>query len=114
MLPLLPGKRTFTPLPLTLSAAAAEGEAADRGDEAVDVGLVAGEEHVHALVPVITTAGPHHLALLAVHELVAVGKGMVRPRVEHLVANLVAARQRLRIALSCSSWRHGRRLGRVV
>ena len=45
-----------------------------------------------------TSRGPRHLALPAVHELVAVGKGLARPREEHLLAHLVAARQRLRAA----------------
>ena len=59
--------------------------------------LVAREAHSHALALVgLPSNGPHHLALLAVHDLVAVGKGVARPRVEDLVAHLVTARQRRR------------------
>ena len=72
-------------------------EAADRGEEAVDTaGFVAGEEHLHVRVPFLAISGPRHLALPAVHELVAAGKGLARPRVEHLLAHRIAARQRLR------------------
>ena len=61
------------------------------------MGVVAGEEHRHALALVgLESGGPHHLALLAVHELVAVGKGLARPREEDLLAYRVAARQRRR------------------
>ena len=77
--------------------------AADLSEAAADVALVAGEEHAHALAlglhpaaSAIKRAGPHHLALLAVHELVAARKGIVRPRVEDLLAHLVAVRQRRR------------------
>ena len=68
----------------------------DKVAVAVDVALVAGEEHAHALALVAASAGPRHLALLAVHELVAVQNDLARPRVEHLLAQRVAARQRLR------------------
>ena len=68
----------------------------DLGEEAVDAALVAVVEHIHALVLVLTTAGPCHLALQAVHDLAAAGKSFVRPRVKHLLAQRVAARQRLR------------------
>ena len=72
-------------------------EAADSGEVAFDVGFVAGEERAHALAPVRhVSGGPHHLALLAVHELVAFRNGLASPRVEHLLAHLVAARQRRR------------------
>ena len=71
--------------------------AADLGEEEVDDALVAGEENVHALALVaLASARPLHLALLAVHDLVAIIPGMARPRVEHLLAHCVAARQRLR------------------
>ena len=77
-------------------------EAADLGEAALDVALVAGEEHLHALALVrLGSGGPRHLALLAVHELVAVRKGVARPRVEDLLAHLVAARQRLRARVVC-------------
>ena len=67
--------------------------AADLGDEALDVVLVAGETHRHAVALVrLEISGPRrHLALLAVYELVAVRKGMARPREEDLVAHCVDA-----------------------
>eukprot|EP00964_Phaeocystis_antarctica_P083625 scaffold52613_cov55-Phaeocystis_antarctica.AAC.2 len=71
-------------------------EAADLGEDAGDPALVAGEAHAHALVPILAIAGPHHLTLLAVHDLVAVRNGLARLRVEHLLAHRVAARQRRR------------------
>ena len=77
------------------------GEAADRGEEAVDVALVAGEEHAHALTTSPCWPRPHHLALLAVHDLVAAKHGHALPRVEHLLAHRVAARQRLRARAGC-------------
>ena len=79
-------------------------EAADLGEEAVDPALVAGEEHLHARALVaLEGGGPHHLAPLAVHELVvprvwAVVKGLARPLVVHLVSHLVPARERRRLA----------------
>ena len=75
------------------------GQAGDRGEEEVDTALVAGEEqwHAHALtLDALESGGPLHLALLAVHELVAARSGLARPREEHLLAHLVAARQRRR------------------
>ena len=70
-------------------------EAAYIGEEALDAARVAGEAHRHALALVcLNSGGPHHLALLAVHELVAVRNGVACPREEDLVADLVAARQR--------------------
>ena len=73
-------------------------EAADRGEEEAGGVLDAGEEHIHALALVaLGSGGPPHLALLAVHDLVATRKGIVRPRVEDLLAHLVAARLRLRV-----------------
>ena len=72
-------------------------EAADLGEVAFDEALVAGEAHDHMLARLAHveclaySAGPRHLALLAVDELVAVGKGLALPRVEHLLAHLVAA-----------------------
>eukprot|EP00964_Phaeocystis_antarctica_P112756 scaffold76866_cov56-Phaeocystis_antarctica.AAC.7 len=71
-------------------------EAADLGEEAVDVALVAGEKDVHARVLFLASAGPRHLAPLAVHQCRAIVQGLARPRVEHLLAHLVAARQRRR------------------
>ena len=81
-----------------LCAAAA---AADRVEEDLDYrALVAGEEHGHALALVaLGSRGPHHLALLAVLELVAILEAVTRPREVDLLSYRVAARQRrLRIA----------------
>ena len=71
-------------------------EAADLGEPAFDAALVAGEEHRDVRVQFVASGRPHHLALPAVHELVAVGKGLAPPREEHLLAHRVPARQRLR------------------
>ena len=70
-------------------------EAADLGEDAVDAALVAGEQHrqARALLLVLACAGPHHLALLALHELVScafVLKRPARPRVEQLLPHLEA------------------------
>ena len=93
-------------------------EAADLGGPAADVALVAWEEHAYALATiaigrdapppccqshvdalvVLEFGGPNHLALLAEYEPVAAPKGLAIPREEHLLAHLVAARQRLRAA----------------
>ena len=79
-------------------------EAADLGEEQVVEELVAREEHLHALALVaLAGGGPHHLAPLAVHELVvprvrAVVKGLAGPLVVHLVSHLVPARERRRLA----------------
>ena len=56
----------------------------------------AGEAHGHALAPVaLASRGPHHLALLAVLEPVAVVlEGVTCPRVVDLLSYGVAARQR--------------------
>ena len=57
-------------------------KAADRVEVAVDVARVAGEAHANAIaLDNLESGGPHHLALLAVHVLVAGRKGLVRPRV---------------------------------
>ena len=53
--------------------------------------LVAGEAHGHALVG---RPGLHHLALLAVLDLVAVLEGLTHPCEVDLLAHRVAARQR--------------------
>ena len=52
----------------------------------LNAAIVAGEEHQQALLPVLGSDGPRHLALLVVHELVAVVPGKARPREEHLLA----------------------------
>ena len=68
---------------------------ADLAGEASDRALVAGEAHPHALAPeALGSGGPHHLALLAVLEPVAVLEGLTRPREVDLLSNRVAARQR--------------------
>ena len=94
------------------------GAAVDLGGPAADVALVAWEEHAYALATiaigrdapppccqsqvdalvVLEFGGPNHLALLAKYEHVAATKGLAIPREEHLLAHLVAARQRLRAA----------------
>eukprot|EP00964_Phaeocystis_antarctica_P014702 scaffold8123_cov66-Phaeocystis_antarctica.AAC.11 len=51
-------------------------EAADLGESETDVALVAREEHRQVRV---STPHPRHLALLAVHKLVTVGKVPVPP-----------------------------------
>ena len=73
-------------------------EAADRGEVAIEPGLVAEKENLHAVALLRRkSSGPSHLALLAVHELVAgLDDRLARPRVGHLLAHLVAARQRRR------------------
>jgi hypothetical protein len=73
-------------------------EAADRGEVAIEPGLVAEKENLHAVALLRRkSSGPSHLALLAVHELVAgLDDRLARPRVGHLLAHLVAARQRWR------------------
>ena len=64
--------------------------AADRGEAAVDRALVAGEAHFHALALVaLAGGGPHHLALLAVHDPILEG-----PREVDLLSCRVAARWR--------------------
>lgn len=65
-------------------------EAADLGESETDVALVAREEHRQVRV---STPHPRHLALLAVHKLVTVGKGLALPHIEHLLIRLVAAQQ---------------------
>ena len=68
--------------------------AADLVEEALDP-LVAGEEHSHTLVRrVVISRGPHHLALLAVLELVAALEALTHPREVDLLSDRVAARQR--------------------
>ena len=68
---------------------------ADLVEVAADRALVAGEAHFHALALVaLERRGPHHLALLAVHEPVAALEGATRPRVVDLLSYRVAARQR--------------------
>ena len=57
--------------------------------------LVAGEAHGHALALVaLAGGGPHHLALLAVHEPVAALKGLTLPREVDMLSYRVAAWQR--------------------
>ena len=78
--------------------------AADLSEEAVGPrSVAAGEVHCHALalwVAYVHTVCPAgHLALPATHDLVptlTVRKGSARPHPEHLLAQRVAARQRLR------------------
>ena len=65
-----------------------------RGAES-DAALVPREENLQVRVLLVAVAGPRHLALLAVHPLDAVRKGLARPREEHPLAHRVAARQRL-------------------
>ena len=70
-------------------------EAADLGKDTVDAAVVAGEEHRQALalLLVLASAGPHHLALLALHEPVSCAFVLKRParsRVEQLFAHRVA------------------------
>eukprot|EP00964_Phaeocystis_antarctica_P060571 scaffold36118_cov61-Phaeocystis_antarctica.AAC.2 len=84
--------------------------AADPGEEHTEVGRVAWEVHDH--VP-LARGRPRHLALLAVHEPVAARKGKARPHVEHLLAHLVAARERRRWVTHCRllpAWRHSKAL----
>ena len=72
-------------------AAEVAAEAADLGGNAeTDAALVAREEHRQVRVP---NQNPSHLALLAVHEFVAVGKGLALTHIEHLLIHLVAAQQ---------------------
>ena len=70
---------------------------------AADRALVAGEAHSHALD---AGGGPHHLALLAVHDPVAVLEGLTRPREVDLLSYRVAARQRRRrlVAYLCDQY----------
>ena len=70
--------------------------AADLVEEAVYLDLVAGEAHLHVLALVVYFArrGARHLALLAVHEPVAILEGLTRPREVDLLSYRVAARQR--------------------
>ena len=69
--------------------------AADRVEGALDLALVAGEAHGHALaLEALGNGGPHHFALLAVLEPVAVPKGLTHPREVDLLSYRVAARQR--------------------
>ena len=69
--------------------------AADRVEEALDHVLVAGEEHSHALaLEALGNGGPHHLALLAVLEPVAILEALTRSREVDLLSYRVAARQR--------------------
>ena len=68
---------------------------ADLVEVAFDRVLVAGEAHFHALsLAALAGGGPHHLALLAVHDPVAVLEGLTRPREVDLLSYRVAARQR--------------------
>ena len=71
---------------------------ADLDQVAAERELVAGEEQGHiklALRSSLASRGPHHLALLAVLEPVAVVlEGLTRPRVVDLLTQHVAARQR--------------------
>ena len=69
--------------------------AADRVEVAVDRALVAGVEHGHALLVGLASRGPHHLALLAVLEPIAACKVLTAPCVVDLLAQHVAARQRI-------------------
>ena len=69
--------------------------AADLVEVAVGRALVAGEAHRHALaLDALGSGGPHHLALLAVHDLVAALEGLTPPREVDLLSNRVAAWQR--------------------
>ena len=81
--------------------------AADLVEVAAGRALVAGEEHAHALALVaLAGEGPHHLALLAVHDPVAVLEGLTRPREVDLLSYRVAARQRRRrlVAYLCDQY----------
>ena len=67
-----------------LCAAAAAAHVVEEADYRA---LVAGEEHGHALALVaLGSRGPHHLALLAVLDLVAILEGLTRPRVVDLLS----------------------------
>ena len=65
------------------------------GEVAVDVALVAGEAHRTALRARVRpkNGGPRRLALLAVHDFVAIRKSLARSCEEHLLTHLVAAWQ---------------------
>ena len=70
---------------------------ADLDQVAAERELVAGEEQGHiklALRSSLASRGPHHLALLAVLDPVAVLEGRTRSRVVDLLTQHVAARQR--------------------
>ena len=67
-------------------------EAADLGEEAVGAERVSREENHHTLACALANSGPLYLALLAVHELVAIVPGPVLPQIEHPLINRVAAR----------------------
>ena len=79
-------------------------KAADLSGEAVGPrSLAAGEVHCHALaIRMAASTRPRHLALPATHDLVltlTVRKGLARPHPEHLLAQRVAARQRLSVGV---------------
>ena len=68
---------------------------ADLVEAAAGRALVAGEAHGHAFALVaLERRWPHHLALLAVHKLVAALQGLTPPREVDLLSNRVAAWQR--------------------
>ena len=79
---------------------------ADLVEVAVERALVVGEAHFHALSPKALVSGPHHLALFAVHEPVAVLEGLTRRRQVDLLSYRVAARQRRRrlVAYLCDQY----------
>ena len=59
-------------------------------EDAVDLALVTGEAHGHALAG---SLGAHYLALLAVLDLVAILEGLTCPREVDVLSDRVAARQ---------------------
>ena len=90
-------------------------EAADHAEVQRKAALVAGEEHTYAIaLNAPERGGTRHLALPAVHELVALLKAVAAagPRIEYLISHLVAARQRLPCTRRRKGW-CGRGGGRV-
>lgn len=74
-------------------------EAADLGESETDVALVTREAHRHVRGKgrnQLRGQNSNHLALLAVHDLVAIGKGLALPHIEHQITDLVAVRLRRR------------------
>eukprot|EP00964_Phaeocystis_antarctica_P148598 scaffold115504_cov48-Phaeocystis_antarctica.AAC.2 len=70
--------------------------AAKCADAAADGALVVSEEDRDDLLSGFEDARPHHLALMATLDLAAAREGLGFSLVEHLLAHLVAARQRRR------------------